>query len=87
MKTIKLKNGFTVKVDEGVFHQMRLLDALAESKTDGSEFSSVVRMILGKEQREALYEYMEADGNEVTVEEIGGIINEISTALGETAKN
>lgn len=86
-KTIKLKNGFTAKVDENIFHNMRLLDKLAESKEDGSEFSNVVKLILGVEQREKLYEHIEKKGETPTAEALGEIIQEISEALGEQAKN
>ena len=87
MKAIKLSNGFTCKVDENIMHKMRLLDALAASKKDGTEFSNVALMILGEDQREALYEHIESKGEEVTVEMIGDVIKEISEALGEEAKN
>lgn len=87
MRSIKLENGFAVKVEENIFHNMRLIDALAASKKDGTELSNVFVMILGEEQREKLYEHIESNGDTVTVEMIGEIIKELSGKLGEDSKN
>ncbi len=85
----ELKNGFKFEYDDKVFHLMRFIDAVADSqKPDkGYAFSDMVRLILGVEQREALYEYIEAKGEEVTAELMGDIVQELTEAANTEAKN
>lgn len=85
----ELSNGFKYEYDDRVFHNMRFLDAVADSqKPDkGYAFSDMVRLLLGEEQREALYQYIEAKGEEVTVELIGDIVQEITEAASDEVKN
>ena len=85
----ELKNGFKYKYDDKVYHSMRFLDAVAASQKPetGYAFSDMVRLLLGDEQREALYEYIEAKGDDVTVELMGEIIQEITEAANPDAKN
>ena len=84
-----LKNGFKFEYDDMVYHSMRFLDAVADSqKPDkGYAFSDMVRLLLGAEQREALYEYIEAKGEEVTVELMGDIVQELTEAANTEGKN
>lgn len=84
-----LKNGFKFEYDDMVYHSMRFLDAVADSqKPDkGYAFSDMVRLLLGAEQREALYEYIEAKGEEVTVELMGDIMQELTEAANTEGKN
>ena len=84
-----LSNGFKYEYDDKVFHSMRFLDTVADSQRPDHAyaFSDMVRMILGEEQREALYEYIEAKGGEVTVELMGDIIQEITGAANGEIKN
>lgn len=80
----KLKNGFEYQYDDKVYHSMRFLDACREAQRPetATAFSDLVVLILGVEQREALYEYIESKGDDVTVELMGDIIQEITTAAG-----
>ena len=84
-----LKNGFEYEYDDKVFHNMRFLDAVADSqKTETAyAFSTMVLLLLGKEQREALYEYIESKGEDVTVELMGDIVEEITSAANDESKN
>ena len=85
----ELKNGFKFEYDDKVYHSMRFIDAVADSqKPDkGYAFSDVVRMLLGAEQKEALYEYIEAKGEEVTAELMADIVQELTEAANTEAKN
>lgn len=90
MKEVKLSNGFTVKVEDNAFDNIELLDALEEAREeDPLAFSKAMRIILGKEQRDALYKQMKvSSGNAaITTDEIGDVFTEIVEGLGDTAKN
>ena len=89
--TIKgeLSNGFKYEYDDKVFHNMRFLDAVADSQKPDKAyaFSDVVKLILGEEQRDKLYDYIEAQGEDVTVELIGDMVQEITEAASTEVKN
>ena len=88
-KTGTLKNGFKYEYDDKVFHSMRFIDAVADSQQPDKAyaFSTMVVLLLGAEQREALYEYIEAKGEDVTVEMMGDIIQEITEKENDDVKN
>ena len=90
MKEVKLSNGFALKVEEQLFDNIEVLDALEEARDeDPLGFSKAMRLILGKEQRDSLYKHMkEVSGNNVvTTDEIGDVFTEMVEKLGDTAKN
>ena len=94
MKTIKLSNGFTCKVNEQVANDMELVDLLAATKEDGTKYSDVVQKIFGKEQKAKLYDairtkdgivpLVNADGETYSITDA---VTEVMTALGPEGKN
>lgn len=89
IKTGTLKNGFKYEYDDKVFHSMRFLDAIADSQRPDKAyaFSTMVVLLLGEDQREELYKYIEATGQDVTVELMGDIIQEITEKENDDVKN
>lgn len=89
IKTGTLQNGFKYEYDDKVFHSMRFLDAVADSQRPDKAyaFSTMVVLLLGEDQREELYKYIEATGQDVTVELMGDIIQEITEKENDDVKN
>lgn len=88
MKEGKLKNGFKYEVDEAVLDDMELIDAIAGAQTGNPAMvSGVVLSLLGKEQRDKLYEHVRGENGRVSATEIVEIVAEIFEALGEQGKN
>ena len=87
MKAGELSNGFKYEIDEGVFDDMKFLDALADAD-DGNPLaaSRVCDMLLGKEQKRALYKMLEKNGR-VPIEATLGYVQEIMEQLGDDTKN
>ena len=54
MKTVKLTNGFEVKVEPDELNDMYFVEALAEIETDVLALPKVMKMMLGDEQKKAL---------------------------------
>ena len=88
MKKIVLENGLELEVNEQSLNNMELLDAL-EEMTDGNELaiSKVVKLMLGKENRKKLYDYIRDKDGRVPLEIIDKCLTEIMLLLGEQGKN
>ena len=88
MKTGKLSNGFEYQIDEVIFDDMRFLDALAEAdEGDPLAASRVCNMLLGKEQKKALYKELQNTDGRVPIETALNCVKEIMEALGDESKN
>ena len=87
MKTVKLTNGFEVKVEPDELNDMYFVEALAEIETDVLALPKVMKMMLGDEQKKALYKSLEDENGRVPIEAITDAITEIMTKAGEEPKN
>lgn len=61
-------SGFKYLIDLSKLNDMRFLDVLAEAQASQVEFPKVVRFMLGEEQRNELYKYLEERQGSVPVE-------------------
>lgn len=88
MKKIVLENGLELEVNKQSLNNMELLDAL-EEMTDGNELaiSKVVKLMLGKENRKKLYDYIRDKDGRVPLEKIDKCLTEIMMLMGEQGKN
>jgi len=87
MKTGTLNNGFTFKFDETVADDMRFVDLLVEAADDSASqlrqlkaVEKLIDMLLGREQREQLYDHIAAEhGGRVPVNVFKDCFQEIMT--------
>lgn len=88
MKAGKLANGFEYEIAEETFDDMKFLDALTEAN-DGDPLaaSKVCTLLLGKEQKEKLYDMIKLEDGRVPIETAMQCILEIMEALGDESKN
>lgn len=88
MKQGRLENGFEFTIDEEVMDDMELVDAMAEAEeSDPLKFSTVVLKVLGKEQRNRLYDYLRDENGKVPIMAVANAITEILKSAGEDGKN
>lgn len=88
MLTGTLSCGFAFSVPEDIRDDMELLDALAEiQEGDPVAMSRVTEMILGKDQKKALYNALRNERGRVSVTAVSGAITEIFQQMGEAGKN
>lgn len=82
------KSGFAYHLNRQALDNMELIDALADS-ADGNTLavSRVCRLLLGSEQRKALYDHVRTEDGRVPTEEISAEIIEMFGALGAAGKN
>lgn len=87
MLTGTLKNGFEFEIEENALDNMELVDAMAEAQEDDpTKFSKAVLILLGKEQRDRLYDHVRKDGR-VAISDVTEAFVEIFQAIGEQGKN
>lgn len=88
MKSGKLLNGFEYQIDEKTFDDMRFLDALAEAdEGDPLATSRVCTMLLGKEQKQKLYDMIKSEDGRVPIADAIECIKQLMESLGEEGKN
>lgn len=83
----KLKNGFEYTVDEDVFNDMELIDAIRDSMgKDPTRVSDVVDKVLG-DNKQKLYDLLRNEQGRVPADAVADSISEIISSAGETGKN
>ena len=87
MLTVELKNGFKAKVDPEVLNDMYFFEALAEAEEEPLKFDKVCNMLLGKEQKRALYKSLEDKNGRVAPDVASEALTEIFEKMGEEGKN
>lgn len=87
MITGSTKSGFTYSIPENNFDDMRLVDALSEIANDGNTLaiSQVTKLMLGKEQRDALYAHVRREDGTVPPDAVANELMEILQAKGKNS--
>lgn len=75
------KSGFSFEIDEDTFNDAELLEELVSlDKGDAMKYPEVVRMILGNDQKKALYDHIRNDKGRVPLDKLSSEIVEIFQA-------
>lgn len=80
-------SGFEYSIDPSVMDNMELLDRIVEIDTNPLALSKVVGLVLGSEQRKALYDHLRTDDGRVPVKGVSDAIVEIFNSSGQSGKN
>ena len=80
-------SGFEFEVKETAADDMRLIEALAEIEENPLVFAKVCTLLLGKDQKDRLYQFLEREDGTVPVKAVGETVSEILNLLGNTGKN
>ena len=95
MRSGTISNGFYFEFDETRADDMRFVDLIVEATSkDAGDFeklsatSKMIEMLLGKEQKNALYEHIgKSYGGRVPFAEMDKALTEIMKAGGDSVKN
>lgn len=71
-----LSCGFAYEITDDALNNMELVDAIAEMGEDPVSMSRVVRLLLGDQQRKALYDHLR-EGGTVRIEAVADAVAEI----------
>lgn len=85
-RKIELENGFKCTIDDTVLDDMEFVDLLADCEENPHHIGKLVLMLLGGENKKALYDHLRQDGR-VPVSKITEAVEQIFNSLGDTAKN
>lgn len=80
------ESGFVFNIEVERLDNMELIDALAELEDDPLQMSTVIRLLLGKEDKKRLYDYVRTDEGMVPSGLIEKELGEIFT-LSQELKN
>ncbi len=81
------KSGFAFELEPDILDDMELLDQVAECDANPAALSRVIKMVLGEEQRKALYDHLRDERGKVPVNAVGEAITDIFYAIGQHGKN
>lgn len=87
MRSGKTESGFEFEIDETELNDMEFIELLAEAQSDALMFPKTIERLLGKEQKQKLYDHLRNDKGRVPVEAATEILVEIMTLAGEDTKN
>lgn len=89
MVTGKTTTGFEFEVDPIVLRDMEVIELMADSQEDGTLLPKMLTAVLGKKQRNALYDHVRRDDGRVILDDVDKEMGEILDALNQdkTAKN
>lgn len=87
MRRVTTKSGFCLELDEERLNNMELLDALADlDGGNGAAMSTVLRLLLSREQKKALYDHLRTPGGTVPIDAVTETLKEIFESC-QSAKN
>lgn len=81
------KSGFAFEIQEEVLDDMELLDAICEIEENPLMVSKVLKMLLGNEQRKALYDNLRNEAGRVPASAVSEAIADIFSSCGQQGKN
>lgn len=87
MVTVKLDNGFKAKIEPEQLNDMYFVETLAQLETNVLVLPKVCTMLLGDEQKAALYKSLEDESGRVKLEAVSDAVTEIMTKAGAETKN
>lgn len=81
MGQVRLKDGFTLDIDESFTESIRFLDTLVDiKKGDPVAYAQALRIVLGDE-KERLYAHLEETEGKATYEAVTEVFTEIMEAV------
>lgn len=84
MRTGKTKSGFKFKIDQEILESWDFVDLLSEVDENPLKSVTLLKMILGTDQIEALKKHL---GGKPKAEDMFNVLNEILTSIGDDVKN
>ena len=88
MKKIKMDSGITLEIPDNATDNMEFLELLVSiDKGDGLAMPEAVVKLIGKEQKEKLYNAIRTEDDRVPIKDVRDSLLEILQKLGDKGKN
>lgn len=83
---MKTASGFEFEIEDGVLDNMELLDAIAELEENPLKLTKVVKLLLGDETKERLYDHVRNEKGRVPAEALSTEVADIFKLLNDKVK-
>ncbi len=83
---MKTASGFEFEIEDGVLDNMELLDAIAELEENPLKLTKVVKLLLGEETKERLYDHVRNEKGRVPAEALSTEVADIFKLLNDKVK-
>ena len=83
---MKTASGFEFEIEDGVLDNMELLDAIAELEENPLKLTKVVKLLLGEETKERLYDHVRNDKGRVPADALSTEVADIFKLLNDKVK-
>lgn len=80
-------SGFEFEVKDEVLDDMRLIRLMNQAMKNPVYFPDLIERLLGQEQAEALYSFLESEDGRVPLKAVSDAVADIFNSLGDTGKN
>ena len=87
MRSGTTSSGFKFKIDEVALNDMEFIEIMAEAEENPLKYPKMVERMLGKEQKQKLYDHVRTKEGRVPPDAIGKEVEEMFILAGEDAKN
>ena len=87
MRSGTTSSGFKFKIDEVDLNDMEFIELMAEAEENPLKYPKMVERMLGKEQKQKLYDHVSTKVGRVPPDAIDKELEEIFILAGEDAKN
>lgn len=87
MRSGTTSSGFKFKIDEVDLNDMEFIELMAEAEENPLKYPKMVERMLGKEQKQKLYDHVRTKEGRVPPDAIANVVEEIFILAGEDAKN
>ena len=87
MRSGTTSSGFKFKIDEVDLNDMEFIEIMAEAEENPLKYPKMVERMLGKEQKQKLYDHVRTKKGRVPPDAIDKEVEEIFILAGEDAKN
>lgn len=83
---MRTASGFEFEIEDGVLDNMELLDAIAELEENPLKLTKVVKLLLGEETKERLYDHVRNEKGRVPAEALSTEVADIFKLLNGKVK-
>lgn len=83
---MRTASGFEFEIEDGVLDNMELLDAIAELEENPLKLTKVVKLLLGDETKERLYDHVRNEKGRVPAEALSTEVADIFKLLNDKVK-
>lgn len=80
------KTGFNFSVDPEVIRDMEFIELAAAAEENGLVLPKMIERVLGKKQKQALYDHVRNKNGRVLIEDINDEVEDVFNALNTNAE-